>query len=75
MCVSRLRHQGRGKRVWEYRPTTIKFPPNAPIPASERQKPTSARQFIERVAEEVAHTISMRYNSRDSHALDSTALK
>ena len=63
-----------GKKVWEYRPATIKFPPNAPIPSSERQEADFRRQFIERVADEVAHNF-YAYNSRDLHALDSMALK
>lgn len=63
-----------GKKVWEYRPATIKFPPNAPIPASERQEADFRRQFIDRVAEEIAHNF-YAYNSRDLHALDSTAMK
>lgn len=63
-----------GKKVWEYRPATIKFPPNAPIPSGERQEAEFRRQFIDRVAEEVAHNF-YAYNSRDLHALDSTALK
>jgi hypothetical protein len=63
-----------GKKVWEYRPATIKFPPNAPIPSSERQEAEFRRQFIDRVAEEIAHNF-YAYNSRDLHALDSTALK
>jgi len=63
-----------GKKVWEYRPATIKYPPNAPIPASERQEADFRRQFIDIVAENVAHNF-YAYNSRDWHALDSTALK
>ena len=63
-----------GKRVWEYRPATIKFPPNAPIPAGERQEAEFRRQFIDIVAEYVAHNF-YAYNSRDLHALDSTAIK
>jgi hypothetical protein len=63
-----------GKKVWEYRPATIKFPPNAPIPAGERQEAEFRRQFIDIVAEYVAHNF-YAYNSRDLHALDSTALK
>jgi hypothetical protein len=63
-----------GKKVWEYRPATIKFPPNAPIPAGERQEAEFRRQFIDIVAEYVAHNF-YAYNSRDLHALDSTAIK
>lgn len=63
-----------GKKVWEYKPATIKFPPNAPIPAGERQEAEFRRQFINHVAEYVAHNF-YAYNSRDLHALDSTAIK
>ncbi len=63
-----------GKKVWEYRPATIKFPPNAPIPSSERQEAEFRRQFIDIVAETIAHNF-YAYNSRDLHAIDSAALK
>lgn len=63
-----------GKKVWEYRPATIKFPPNAPIPAGERQEAEFRRQFIDIVAENIAHNF-YAYNSRDSFAQDSTAIK
>lgn len=63
-----------GKKVWEYRPATIKFPPNAPIPSSERQEGEFRRQFIDIVAESIAHNF-YAYNSRDLHAIDSAALK
>ncbi len=63
-----------GKKVCEYKPATIKFPPQAPIPAGERQEADFRRQFIDIVAENVAHHF-YAYNSRDLHALDSTVLK
>jgi hypothetical protein len=63
-----------GRKLWEKRPPTVKFPPNSPVSSSDRQEEDFRRQFVGVLAEQIAHHF-YAYDSRKEFASDSMALK
>jgi hypothetical protein len=62
-------------KVWEpSRPISVKFPPNSPYAAADRQEDDFRRQFLGVLAERVARHF-YEYDSRKDFALDSTVLR
>ncbi len=60
--------------VWEKRPQTIKFPPNSPYAAADRQEDDFRRQFLGVLSERVARYF-YAYDSRKDFAIDSTVMR
>lgn len=67
-------HDNNGKRVFEIKPPTVKFPPNGPISSAERLENDFRDQFVEVLANMVARNF-YDYDSRAFHATDSTVLR
>jgi hypothetical protein len=64
-----------GAKVWEpSRLVSVKFPPNSPYAAADRQEDDFRRQFLGVLAERVARHF-YEYDSRRDFALDSTVLR
>jgi len=62
-------------KVWEpTKPLSVKYPPNSPYAAADRQEDDFRRQFLGVLAERVARHF-YDYDSRKDFALDSTVLR
>lgn len=62
-------------KVWDpAKPISVKFPPNSPLAAADRQEDDFRRQFLGVLAERVARHF-YDYDSRKDFALDSTVLR